>query len=188
MGDICKLCGGDKDHPKKIKSYVKGGRRVGVFNGDLATGCYVDINGNFIGPDGYARDDEGKIMEDENGIPILGTTPSYIDIEDYEYEGKPFTSIYETKLRANGVPILSNRTDDGIIIIDYFRLFDIRLTVPDQWLTDEQLMGRDAFYKLWKNNSLYGGGSRQYNPFQHYMNKHKTVEAFWVETYSEGGM
>ena len=202
MGDICKTCGGDKDHPKKIVSYVKGGRRLGLFNGDVKAGCYIDSNGNFIGPDGYALDENGDILKDENNIPIMGVEPSWIDVEDFEYSGIPFTSIYESRIKKNGTIPLSARTDDGITIIDYLRLYDLRLPVPDQWLSDEQLMGKNALYDLWKRifgdgslssaSEIYdmhnGGRNRTYDPYHHHRRHHMTVEAFWVETYKEGDM
>jgi len=56
--------------PNNHVSYIQGGRKLGIYNGDVKSGTYIDINGNFINADGFALDENGYIMFDKEGKPI----------------------------------------------------------------------------------------------------------------------
>lgn len=119
-GYVCYI-DGDKVIDEESGSYVKGGDKLGVFNGDVETGCYIDSEGKFINPDGLPIDEEGNILTDENGEPLEASTPSFIWAEDVEDETEYVMSDYlkEKKQKNeifyennNGVNI--KKIDDGV--------------------------------------------------------------------------
>jgi hypothetical protein len=142
MDKICKTCG-----KPKVGHWVKGGKKLGVYNGDIKTGCYIDVHNRFITPEGVAIDEEGKVLLDDKGNPILGDTPSYIDVENWTPDGKPRCSLYEIERRKRMARrfLNINHTDDGLLLIDYLRIFNIRPEVDDETLTTH-----NAVSKVWK--------------------------------------
>ena len=143
----CNTC-----NKRKVGRWVKGGRKLGVYNGDIKTGCYIDVHGRFITPEGVAIDEEGKVILDDNGHPVIGDTPSYIDIEEYTPNSKPRCSLYEVERRKRMAKRFFNvnHVDDGLLLIDYLRIFNIRPEVDDATLTTH-----DALSKVWKTYRHY---------------------------------
>lgn len=156
--------------PDNHISYIQGGRKLGVYNGDIASGTYIDINGNFINADGFALDENGYIMFDKEGKPIMGSTPSYIPIDEYQEDYNPWLSEYEkrkkslTTLRRINSP---TSTSDSLLLTCYFDIFNIKLDVPD-----ELILGPQAFYKCWK----------------HHMFTCKTVQVSWGDVFRTSDM
>lgn len=171
MGKCPKCDCTSPDKKKKIPVYVKGGKKLGLYNGDIETGTYIDSNGYFITPEGFAIDDNGYIITDENNKPVHGGPPSYLDIEDYKYEGKPWLSQYEKKrldkLNDRYKHPTIRKEHNELLIKSYFDLFNIQLDVPDKLM-----LMPTAMFKVW----------------EHYHLKAKTVEVFWIEVFRKGEM
>lgn len=144
---ICNNCN------KPITSrWIKGGKKLGVYNGDIETGCYIDVHGRFITPEGFAIDEEGMILLDDKNNPILGDTPSYIDIENYKPDGKPRCSLYELerRKRLGKLKLNISSDNDSLLLIDYLRIFNIKPEVDDLTLTTH-----GAVSKVWKSYKHY---------------------------------
>lgn len=153
--------------PDNHISYIQGGRKLGVYNGDIESGTYIDINGNFINADGFALDENGYIMFDKEGKPIMGSTPSYIPIDEYQEDYNPWLSEFE-KRKLKRSPIESpNSLANELLISCYFDIFKIKLDVPD-----ELILGPNAFIKCWK----------------HHMFSCKTVQVSWGDVFRTSDM
>ena len=151
--------------PDNQVSYIQGGRKLGVYNGDVKTGTYIDIHGHFINADGFALDENGYIMFDKEGKPIMGDTPFYIPIDKYQEDGIPWLSEYEKRKREPRKIGGPTATSDTLLLTCYFDIFNIKLDVPD-----ELILGPTAFYKCWK----------------HYMFTCKTVQVMWGNVFRTG--
>ena len=147
--------------------YVKGGRKLGVYNGDIKTGSYIDVNGEFINKDGFALTEDGYIKFDKDGAPITGATPSYIPIDQYEPDGNPWLSEYEKRKenRYRNSDYINAR--DDLLITNYFNMFKIRLDVPD-----ELILSPNGFIKCWK----------------HYNQVCSTVQVTWGDVFRTGDL
>ena len=150
----------------KKYTYVKGGKKLGIYNGDVETGTYIDIKGNFISPEGFALNEDGTVKLDPCGTPVYGDTPSYIPINKYEYDGIPWISEYKKKLTDNNVHLRANQYDDNELLIKtYFDLFKIKLDLPDEILTS-----RTGFSEA----------------YRHHKATMMTVQFYWTEVFREG--
>lgn len=144
---ICNKCN------KPITSrWVKGGRKLGVYNGDIDTGCYIDVHGRFITPEGFAIDEDGMFILDDKGNPVIGDTPSYIDIENYIPEGKARCSQFELEKRKRlaKLKLVIRPEKESLLLIDYLRIFNIKPEVDDLTLTTH-----GAVSKVWKQYRHY---------------------------------
>lgn len=94
---------------EETKSFVLGNdKKLGVFNGDTKNEVYVDINGNFINPDGLAIDEEGKVLYDpDTNEPIYGDKPSYILLEDVVNEPEQI-SLYDQDIKNRYPRLIRN--------------------------------------------------------------------------------
>lgn len=142
MAEICKLCKCDPEHPKKLKVPVKGGRKVGVLNGDVKLKCYIDINGHFIGKDGLALDENGDVLVDKNGCPVVADVPSWIPIGEYRPDTHPWTSEVELE-RLQRKYKQPGREPKSLLPIDYAKIFNIRLNA-----SDEEYLYTNVLFKL----------------------------------------
>lgn len=147
MPILCRKCVCNSRTPKMIQVPVKGGRKVGVLNGDTKLEVYIDIHGRFITKDGFAIDENGMIMLDKHNRPIVGDKPSYIPIGDYNPDTKPWRAEIELKdCKQLKRFVNENCKYNGILPIDYLRLFNIRLNA-----TDQDLLNTNVLFKT-KNN------------------------------------
>ena len=147
-------------------SYIQGGRKLGVYNGDIKTGTYIDIHGRFINKDGFAIDEDGYIMLDDKGNPIEGDTPSYIPINEYEPDYNIWLSEYE-KRKKKWTTSNPESLADKLLMSCYFDIFNIHLDVPD-----EIILAPNAFIRVWK----------------HYMHTCKTVQVSWANVFRTGDL
>ena len=154
----------DLDPNKKV-SYIKGGRKVGIYNGDIATGTYIDINGNFINKDGFAINEEGYILFNKDGKPICGSTPSFIPIEEYQPLTNPWLSEYEKRKLESKVVKDPGGIGNELLLKCYFDIFNIKVDIPD-----ELLLSPKGFISCWK----------------HYMHSCKTVQVSWADVFRTG--
>lgn len=146
MPVFCPKCNCEKGHPKKIQVPVKGARKVGVLNGDVKLGVYVDIHGRFISPDGFAIDENGMIMLDDHHRPIIGDKPSHIPIGDYRPDTDPWIAEVDIK-RCEQIRKFFNKDCEynSLLPIDYLRIFNLRLNATDQELMTTNVLFRTDF-------------------------------------------
>lgn len=114
---------------------ILGGKKLGVFNGDVNAQVYIDSNGNFINPDGLAIDEDGNVMFDVDGNVIVGTEPSYTWIEDFKYDGPYIESEYLKNQKKHkerhsggferGVEQIKENLYATSLIEDYLSMFNI---------------------------------------------------------------
>lgn len=101
---------------------ILGGKKLGVFNGDIKTGYYIDKNNNIVNSDGYIVDENGNLIRDEIGNLIDGDIPSYHKID--EYTRILFLPQQKENVETNKVNFLS----------DFLSIYSVELPDLSEWI------------------------------------------------------